>query len=518
MTLTMTRISRPTRIARLSTLALSLSAGLASALGPSTSITVYSSASPGAIDANLYRPVPGAAPAYYGNTSPIPGYAMVREDREIDISALGEARFADVAAFIDPTTVQFTSLGKSSISVLEQDYRFDLVSPEKLLEKALDKDVRLVVQRGTKTEYVDGTLLSVRGGQLVLRTSGGVEIINGYLGAQLLGAQGDLTTRPTLLWKLDTEEKGLQPVRVSYQTEGITWWADYNLTFSEGKDANSGTLDIAGWASILNQSGATYSNARLKLVAGDVHRAPKPQATNWAPRSEAATFLGADSQGFTEKSFFEYHLYTLGREATIPDNSTKQLELFPVATGVPCEKVIVYDGLGADSWWGDSLMLDQGLGNQSKKDVDVYIRFSNSDKNGMGMPLPAGRVRVSKLDPDDEAMEFIGEDVIRHTPREEQVLIKMGRAFDVVGERAQTDFQLDSGRRRLSETYEIKVRNRKAEPVSVIVQEHMFRWAQWEISKSTVPHTKVNSRLVHFPLTLKPDEEGVVRYTVTYTW
>ncbi|MFZ2873479.1 MAG: DUF4139 domain-containing protein [Phycisphaerales bacterium] len=514
----MARFSHPTRIARLSALALSLSAGLAAALGPSTSITVYSSASPGAIDANLYRPGPGAVPAYYGNASPIPGYAMVREDREIDISALGEARFADVAAFIDPTTVQFTSLGKSRLSVLEQDYRFDLVSPEKLLEKALDKDVRLVVQRGTKAEFVDGTLLSVRGGQLVVRTSGGVEIINGYLGAQLLGGQGDLMTRPTLLWKLDTDEKGPQPVRVSYQTEGITWWADYNLTFTEGKDANSGTLDIAGWASILNQSGATYSNARLKLVAGDVHRAPKPQAPDWAPRSEAVAFLGADAQGFAEKSFFEYHLYTLGREATIPDNSTKQLELFPVATGVPCEKVIVYDGMGADTWWGDSLMLDQGLGNQSKKDVDVYIRFSNSDKNGMGMPLPAGRVRVSKLDPDDEAMEFIGEDVIRHTPREEQVLIKMGRAFDVVGERAQTDFQLDSGRRRLTETYEIKVRNRKVEPVSVVVQEHMFRWAQWEISKSTVPHAKVNSRLVHFPLTLKPDEEGVVRYTVTYTW
>jgi len=507
-----------TCLPRLSALALALSAGLASALGPSTSITVYSSAAPGAIDANLYRPVPGATPMYYGNASPIPGYAMVREDREIDISALGEASFTDVAAFIDPTTVQFTPLGKSSISVLEQNYRFDLVSPEKLLEKALDKDVRLVVQRGDKTEFLDGTLLAVRGGQLVLRTRTGVEIVNGYVSAQLVGSKADLMTRPTLLWTLDTEARGLQPVRVSYQTEGITWWADYNLTFTEGKDANSGTLDIAGWASILNQSGATYTNARLKLVAGDVHRAPKPQQMDWAPRSETAAAFGGAAQGFAEKSFFEYHLYTLGREATIPDNSTKQLELFPVATGVPCEKVIVYDGMGADTWWGDSLMLDQGLGNQSKKDVDVYIRFTNSEKHGMGMPLPAGRIRVSKLDPDDEAMEFIGEDVIRHTPREEQVLIKMGRAFDVVGERAQTDFQLDTGRRRLSETYEIKVRNRKAEPVSVIVQEHMFRWAQWEITKSAVPHTKINSRLVHFPLTLKPDEEGVVRYTVTYTW
>lgn len=506
-----------TRLPRLSALALAFAAGLASALGPSTSITIYSSASPGAIDANLYRPVPGAVPGYYGYASPIPGYAMVREDREIDISSHGEARFADVAAFIDPTTVQFSPLGTPPISVLEQDYRFDLVSPEKLLEKALDKDIRLVVQRGDKTELLHGTLLAVRGGQLVLRTANGVEIVNGYVGAQLLGPQGDLMTRPTLLWKLDTKARGLQPVRVSYQTEGITWWADYNLTFTEGKDANSGTLDIAGWASILNQSGATYTNARLKLVAGDVHRAPKPR-DNWAPRSEVMALGAERSAGFSEKSFFEYHLYTLGREATIPDNSTKQLELFPVATGVPCEKVIVYDGMGADTWWGDSLMLDQGLGNQSNKDVDVYIRFANSAKNGMGMPLPAGRIRVSKLDPDDEAMEFIGEDIIRHTPREEQVLIKMGRAFDIVGERAQTDFQLDSGRRRLSETYEIKVRNRKAEPVSVIVQEHMFRWAQWEIVKSSLPHTKVNSRLVHFPLTLKPDEEGVVRYTVTYTW
>ncbi len=163
-------------------------------------------------------------------------------------------------------------------------------------------------------------------------------------------------------------------------------------------------------------------------------------------------------------------------------------------------------------------MMDASYGTQSKKDVNVYLKFINDKASGMGVPLPAGRIRVSRLDSADGAVEFIGEDVIRHTPRDEQVLIKMGNAFDVVGERVQVDYRLDTGRKTLEETVEVKVRNRKEESVEVIVQERLYRWATWEIRNATVEPVKVDARMVHFPLTLKPGEEGVVRYTVQYKW
>jgi hypothetical protein len=333
--------------------------------------------------------------------------------------------------------------------------------------------------------------------------SGSVRMINGYADVQFLGMPKGLMTRPTLVWRVATDRPGDHTARVSYQTEGITWWADYNLAFTEGANANSGWLDVSGWVSIINQSGAGYNDATLKLIAGDVHRAPKgqgPMERYPAARSEAMS-TAADT-GFQEKSFFEYHLYTLGRPASIPNNSTKQLELFPKAERVPCEKVVVYDGLGPNAWWGEGLYTDQSVGVQTSKDVDVYLKFKNGLAEGMGMPLPAGRIRVNKVDSDDGSMEFIGEDVIRHTPREEEVLVKMGRAFDIVGERVQQDFKYDASRRTIEETYEIKVRNRKKEAVKVIVQEHMYRWSQWEVIKTSVPGTKLSSRLMHFPLTL----------------
>lgn len=235
--------------------------------------------------------------------------------------------------------------------------------------------------------------------------------------------------------------------------------------------------------------------------------------------SKQGSEMVADRElGFQEKSFFEYHLYTLGRPATIPDNSTKQVELFPTARGVPCEKVMVYDGAG-DEWWGyTSVLTDQSYGPQSKTDVDVYLRFENSKAQGMGMPLPAGRIRVSKLDSADESLEFIGEDVIRHTPRDEQVLVKLGKAFDVVGERIQTDFRVDSTRKYMEESFEIKLRNRKEESVKVVVEEHMNRWSGWEITKQDVESRKVDYRTVRFDVDLKPGEEKSVKYTVRYIW
>jgi hypothetical protein len=320
------------------------------------------------------------------------------------------------------------------------------------------------------------------------------------------------------VWDVNAAKPGAQRTRVTYQTSGITWWADYNITFAEGKNANSGVLDVNAWVSILNQSGATYPDAGLKLVAGDVQRAaPEP---TYAMRDRRAMMAAEVAQtGFAEKAFFEYHLYTLGRKTTLPDNSTKQIELFPPVSKVPADKVLVYYGLpsGFPSFFADPVV-DRNLGTEMNKKVDVYLRFKNSKEAGLGMPLPAGRIRVNKLDPADQSLEFIGEDTIDHTPKDEQVLIKLGNAFDVVGERKQTDFKVDINKHTLEESIEVVLRNHKQEPVQVLVKENLFRWLNWQITQSSAKYEKVDARTVQFPVDVAKDGEATVRYTVRYSW
>ncbi len=490
---------------------------------PTRSITIYSSAQPGAIDPALYRPV--RTGQYYNpyQQQQIPGYAVVREDRKVNIAhGRGELRITDVAALIDPTTVSFRSLTDPvNTRVIDQNFQFDLVSNEKLMQRYIDKPISVIVPRGNTTETIDGTLLSSQGGGFILRNdkTGELTTISSNYGVTLPKLPYGLITRPTLVWNTTSNTGGEQTARISYQTEGITWWADYNLVFTEGENANKGVLDVGAWVSILNQSGATYDDTRLKLVAGQVQRAPRPhEGRNLGfARSEMAMDAAA-APSFAEKSFFEYHMYTLSEPTTIPENSTKQLELFPTARGVPCDKVLVYIGQDYTGYWYGDPMTNQDYGIPTKKDVDVYLRFKNDEKSGLGIPLPSGRVRVSKQDEADGGLEFIGEDVIKHTPRNEEILIRLGQSFDVVGERRQADFNFDSNRKRMDETVEVEVRNRKKEPVQVIIQERMFRWTNWQFVGQAPEHKKLDSSTVQFPVTIEPDGKAVVRYTVRYTW
>ncbi|MGA8053567.1 MAG: hypothetical protein WCA12_06850 [Burkholderiales bacterium] len=224
------------------------------------------------------------------------------------------------------------------------------MSTEKLLQKYLDRPITVDQVRGEATESFTGMLFSTQGGLVLRRDDGTVQILPHSAGVKLPSLPGGLITRPTLVWDLDTQRAGKHRARVSYQTQGVTWWTDYNVTYAEGKSANECKLDVGAWVSIVNQSGAGYPDAKLKLVAGDVHRR---QATGRASYPAAAKALDARNEqaaGFAEKSFFEYHLYTLGRATTLPDNSTKQIELFPAARNVPCEKTLVYYGLTPGSW------------------------------------------------------------------------------------------------------------------------------------------------------------------------
>ena len=505
---------------------LALAASATLAMAQDFSLTVYSTADPATFDPQQLaqqRLMQG----YYGRWQiQLPGYGVVRETRPIELqNGENTIRFTDVASGIDPTTVSFRSnTAPDSTSVLEQNYEYDVLSSEKLLEKYLDKNV-IIMRREAQNEApkpVSGKLLAVDATSIILQTGDPKQPVtimprNADITAVLLSDSGSgLITKPTLVWKVTTNRAGKHDAQVTYQTSGITWRADYNVVVNEKDTA----ADIGAWVTLLNESGASYPNAKLKLVAGDVQRVKPPQQT-YAYQMAARDELRAGAvAGFAEKSFFEYHLYTLGRPTSISNNSTKQIELFPPHSDVAINKTYVYYGLSEQwrYWIAPSPGTDANLGTDSNKKVDIYLLLQNSEKNGMGMPLPAGRVRVYKRDDADQSLQFIGEDVIQHTPKDEQVMVKLGSAFDVVGERKQTGFTVNQNGHEMTESFEIKLRNHKKEPVRVIVKENLYRWTNWEITASSDKHEKQDFRTIHMPVDVPADGEKTVSYTVKYTW
>lgn len=437
------------------------------------------------------------------------GFGVVREKRAVDLSEkVGTIRFTGVAAQIDGTTVQFKSLTHPGTTVLEQNYEYDLVSADKLLDKHIDRSIAVLTKDGSR---YTGTLLSFDPAQLVLRQEGNVVMIqrgDNVKDIQLGDLPNGLITKPTLVWKLATNKKGRQLVEVAYQTAGLGWHADYNAVLNEKDTA----LDLGGWVTIENHSGATYEDAALKLIAGDVRRVQPPM-----PRYRKDAMVAEAASAFEEKAFFEYHLYTLGRQTTVADNQTKQVELLK-ASSVPVKKVFLYDGAPQYRFYG-GLVSDAGYGSeQSNHKVNVILELTNSKRNHMGMALPKGKVRLYKRDEADGALEFIGEDEIDHTPKDETIRLHVGDAFDIVGERKRTSYEVDTSRHVITESFEIRLRNHKDVPVEVLVKETLYRWSNWEIIKASDEHDKYDANTVHFRVKVGKDRERVIRYTVRYTW
>ncbi len=490
-------------------LAAALAAVLPALAQAGEALTIYSSAAPGTLDARTLAAAGGPV---------VPGYAVVREDRSFPLAAgRNMLRVDDVPALIDPTTVAFTSLtDPAGTRVVEQGFEFDLAGSAQLLSRYLGREIVVEQARGTGVEAITGTLLGTQGGLTLRAADGSVRIVERYSGVKLPELPGGLVAKPALAWHIDARHAGVHRTRFSYQTGGMTWWADYNLAYSEPRPGGC-RVDLNAWVTIVNQSGASFSDARVKLVAGDVHRAaPRGHAVPEAPRMLAAE---VKREGFHEKAFFEYHLYALGRTTSLAQNSTRQIELFPAATGVGCEKKLVYQGQAASWAYGGAPFIDRNYGVQSNRKVDIYLRLENSQSNGLGVPLPAGRARVSRVDEADGALEFIGEDILDHTPRGETAQLRLGSAFDVVGDRKQLDFRMDAAAHWMEEDIEVRVRNRKEhEAVAVVVRENLYRWSQWSIVKRSHAFTKEDSRTIDFPVRIAPDGEAVVRYTVRYTW
>lgn len=480
-------------------------------------ITIYSRDQAGAIPPETYQNQINNP----GYRQQIPGYAMVRTVRPMFLdSGTSQAAFTGVAAGIDPTTVNFKSLTDSEgTRVLEQNYQYDLVSTERILERYLDQKITIQQIIGDRISETTGRLLASENGRLVLQLDNSELFSTAARQIQFPALPDGLITRPTLQWLVNAAQAGEHDIQVSYETKGMTWWADYNAVYRETDTDDQCQLDLSAWVTIVNQAGASFNAAKLKLIAGDVNRAPvaQPRLERLAMAQRGAVAEMAD-EGFTEKSLFEYHLYSLGRPADLPDRSIKQLELFPSATNVQCRKLLVFDAGFAPWHRGGTPYTSSQNPYANEGDIKVFLEFKNESDQGLGVPLPKGRLRVSQEDPDDGNLEFIGEDNIDHTPRNESISIKMGNAFDVVGERRQTNFRWSKGDRWMEETIEVKLRNRKDKPVTVEVRESLFRWTNWSIENASHAHSKRDAANISFSVAVEPDRESILTYTARYTW
>ena len=445
-------------------------------------------------------------------------FAMVKDRRMMDMpKGIGILRFTDVAATIDATSVSFESLTDPAATVLEQNYEFDLVSADKLLQKYIDRKITI----HTKDEKIhEGFLMSYDGRQIVLaedREKGPIHMVErGDNIKQILFGElpGGLLTRPTLVWEVSSAKGGKQLCRVSYVASNIKWRADYNLVVDKAEKF----VDLSGWVTINNSTGATYADAAIKLLAGDTGGQPRGRGqVSWGPTYyKGLSKLAPTGQVGREvgKAFGEYYLYKLKEPSTINNNQVKQIELLN-ASKVPVKKTYLYDG--AKIGWNYQSRYDgREFGQQENKKVNVLLEIENRADRKMGFSLPAGKVRVYKKD-DDGSLEFIGEDAIDHTPRDEKMTLYIGDAFDIVGERKQTDFRKPT-RRSIVEKFEIKLRNHKEEAVTVKVVEKLYRWVNWEILESSHPSNQLDSRTIEFPVKVAKDGEATITYTVRYSW
>ncbi len=457
-----------------------------------TSLALLATSAPAQKPTDEARLGPGLSLTVYNQD-----LAVIKERRLMQLPRGRElVKFADVAARIIPQTVQFSSLTRpADTKVLEQNYEFDLLSANKLLDKYIDKPIRVITRDG---QFIQGVLLSFDAAQLVLRDTdaadGSLQLLprpNNIRDIQFGSLPEGFLTKPTLVWLVESKKAGQHLIKVAYQSRGFSWRADYTALIAEDEK----TMTLAGWVTITNKSGATYRDAGLKLMAGDVHivKDKERRRDRLALRSLSRDEKSAPA--FEEKAFAEYHLYTLGKTTTLADNQVKQIELFPIAEEVPVHKKYLYRG-----------------GN----DVGVYLEVKNSKENNLGMPLPAGKVRVYQTDI-DKAREFIGDDSIDHTPKDEPVKVRIGRAFDLAAQRTRTDRKRPSKRVDI-QTWQIKLRNHKDVPIEMEVEEYLRGRVNWKITANSDEYTKKDYRTIVFKKEMPANSEWIINYTVRYWW
>lgn len=476
-------------------------------------------------------------------------FAVIRDTVPLDLKVgINDVRFTETTAHVETDSVILRDpAGKIKLQILEQNYRNDPVSQELLLSLFEGKTIEfLVTELNQPSKIVQGKIVRsgyvthaqqamARYGQAYAAvqssmaygqsgTSQPIIEVDGKLRFTLPGQplfpplSGDTILKPTLDWEIQSDKAGKVEAELAYVTGGMSWEANYNIVAPE----NSDLLDVIGWVTMDNQSGKTFENAKIKLMAGDVSKIQRGGfgANEEYDAVQARAGLAAPPP-VTEKAFEDYHLYTVARPATLRDRETKQIE-FIRASAVKSERIYLYDGLKIDwnrwrNYGMENIRNNQDLGAEMETKVAVMREFKNSETNHLGMPLPKGRARFYKQD-QDKQLEFTGENTIDHTPKDETIRIYTGNAFDLVGERRRTNIKVDSNNHWVDESFEIKLRNHKKEQVEIRVVEHLFRWYNWDITEKSDPFVKTNAQTMEFRVPLKPDEEKAIRYTVHYSW
>ena len=467
------------------------------------------------------------------------GFAVVRELLDLDLAAgVNTVRVSGMTSTLEPDSVILRDpAGTRAIRILEQGYRNDPVSQERLLDLFEGRTIRFLVQRGESVSTVEGRIVRSGyvpptaprydrwgnwtgpqgggSGQPVIEVDG--ELRFALPGQPLFPSLGDDTVlKPTLGWQLAADAAGPLSAELAYVTGGFSWQANYNVVADEGHD----DLDLVGWITMDNRSGKTFRDARIKLLAGDVNKV-SPQAGRGGRMEAKSAALGyAMEDAVSEKSFDEFHLYTVARPVTLHDAESKQVE-FVRAAGVPGHRRYVYDGASSEVgqvWGADwDYRGDPSYGTQSNRKVWVFREFRNDAASGLGLPLPKGRLRFYSRDSDGQ-LEFTGENLIDHTPKDEDLRLYVGQSFDLVGERVRTDFHVNQAEDWIDESFRITLRNHKAAPADLHVVEHLYRWSNWELRAKSHDFTRTDSRTIDFPVTVPADGEVVLTYTVHYSW
>ena len=467
-------------------------------------------------------------------------FAVVREGLPLDLKAGSNTiRFTGATAQVEPDSVILRDpSGRHTFQVTEQNYRNDPVSQDLLLNLFEGKTIEFAVRKqdGTTTlvsgkivrsgyvphyqamnrfgaQYAANQMGMVSGGagQPIIEVGGKLQF--SLPGEPVFPALGDNTIlKPTLDWILYSGQPARFDAELSYISGGLSWSSDYNIVAPETGD----TLDLVAWVTLDNQSGKQFDHSHIKLMAGDVNKVRPATGEMFASAGLSGAMM-AQAPQVTEKSFEDYHLYTLPQPTTLHDRETKQVE-FLHASGIQSKRLYIYDGAALEKLFGNQdLRQMPQYGTQSNPHVWVMREFANSDANHLGVPLPKGRVRFYRRDQDGQ-VEFTGENQIDHTPRGETVRVYTGNAFDITGERRQTHFQSQFQPGWLDESFEIKLRNHKKEAATVRVVEHLYRWSTWVITQESAPHRQLDSKTLEYEVALQPDEEKTLTYAVHYTW
>ena len=462
-------------------------------------------------------------------------FFVARERFSLDLKpGPNRVEYAGIAAHLEPDSVILRDPAGRALQILEQNYRNDPISQELLLSFYEGKTIDFVIgQNGDKQITAPGRI--VRSGyvpspqyntgysqpaysQPIIEMNGVLRF--GLPGQPLFPAlTAGSILKPTLSWLLQTTAPGKSDAEISYVSSGMSWQADYNLVVSSQPNSKGDLLDMIGWITMHNQSGKTYEDARIKLMAGDVNKIQEGTVAGRVYAASKAMEMDAAAPVVREKSFDEFHLYTLERPTTLHDQETKQVE-FVRATSIRAQRIYVYDGANLDQYGyynPDQVRQDASYGTLSNSKIWVMEEFKNSDTNHLGIPLPKGKLRFYRADTDGH-LEFVGENVIDHTPKDETIRVNTGNAFDVVGERKRTNFRVDSSQHWMDESFEIRIRNHKKDAANVRVVEHLYRCANWKLSEQSHPSHKMDSHTVELPVTVAADGEAVVTYTVHYSW